>query len=161
MTGLGCVTDVAHNMNAASRFDHRKADKPCNDPSASSAQPRHSGCATHQRGRKRYPARSKVCGKTRQLQGAVSRVLQQSSNHQQEALHKESPKACCLHKLSNKRLCNQQAFAFQSSKLQWHTIQPTYLSIACARKIGKSVPSLLLLTASAPGWYFVCLSLKF
>ena len=36
VTGLGYVTDVAHNRNAASRFDYGQADKLCNDRFASS-----------------------------------------------------------------------------------------------------------------------------
>lgn len=36
VTGLFYVTDVAHNRNAASRFDYGQADKLCNDRFAGS-----------------------------------------------------------------------------------------------------------------------------
>ena len=62
VTGLCYVTDVAHSRNAASRFDYGQADKLCNKVG------------------KQYHGRSKVCGKTKQLQSAVTRVCSKAAD---------------------------------------------------------------------------------
>ena len=58
----------------------------------------------------------------------------------------QRPAACTSSPLTEEEAVQSANLRFQCNKLQWHTLLPTYLSKACARKIGKSLPSLCLLT---------------
>ena len=100
------------------------------------AKPWLSSCAMQRQGRKRYPQRPKVCGKTRQVTSSCSTA----TKSKQEVLHKRSSKACCLHKLSSDwgRGCaissplfsvQQVAVAHNVKYLLVHR----YLSTACAK----------------------------
>ena len=66
-------------------------------------------------------------------------VLQQSAGKRRCTKIHQRPAVCTSSPLTNyKEEAAQFAnLCFKCNKSQWHTLQPTYLSIACAKKFGK------------------------